>query len=135
MVVTTSVRAPSWHDNVHAYALTCFVPYWLHKFRLTLLFSYLWLWNISVLTSYYFLSADYVCIQLLHLFSCFLCLHALERLFCTIFICLHVVSCPVSFCIHDGLDYFYSSFHAGLDLFLVWTNLTTFEQYPHNTMF
>ena len=34
MVVTTSVRAPSWHDDVCACALTRFVPYRLHKFNL-----------------------------------------------------------------------------------------------------
>ena len=46
MVVTMSVRAPSWNDNVRACALTRFVPYKLHKFRLTLSFSYLCLLHI-----------------------------------------------------------------------------------------
>ena len=34
MVVTTSVRAPSWHGDIHMCTLTCFVRYPLHKFRL-----------------------------------------------------------------------------------------------------
>ena len=45
-----------------------FVPYPLHKFRLTLWFSYFWLWYLSVLTLYHFLSRDYVCVHLVPLF-------------------------------------------------------------------
>ena len=78
MIVTTSVCAPSWHDNIHVCALTRFAPYPLHKFRLTLSFSYLWLWNISVLTLCHVLSADYARVRLVHLFSFFLCLHRVE---------------------------------------------------------
>ena len=40
MVVTTSMRAPSWRDDVRACAGTCFVPYLLNKFTLTLSLSY-----------------------------------------------------------------------------------------------
>ena len=36
MVVTTSVRAPSWNDDICACALTRFSPYPLRKLRLTL---------------------------------------------------------------------------------------------------
>ena len=109
MVITTFMRALSWHDDMRVCAVTRFVPYTLHKFRLTLSFSYLWLWHISVLTSCQFLFADYVLVRLVHLFSLFLHIHAVEKCFCTICICLHVVSCPISFCLHAftfmrGLD-------------------------------
>ena len=40
MVVTTSMRATSWHDGVRACDLTHFIPYPLHKFRLTSSFYY-----------------------------------------------------------------------------------------------
>ena len=43
MVVTTSMRAPSFHGDVFACTLTRFVPYTLHKFRLTSSFSYMWM--------------------------------------------------------------------------------------------
>ena len=121
--MVTSVRAPSWHDDVHACALTCFVPYPLHKFRLTLPFSYMWLCNIYVLTFCHVLSVDYVCVWIVNLFSFFLRLHAVETLFCTVFFCLHVVSCPVSFCLHAGFNSFSSCLHVGLDFFLVLPNL------------
>ena len=84
IVVTTSVRAPSWHDVVCACTLTHFFPYPLHKFRLMLSFSYLWLWHIYVLTLYHFLSADYVRVRLVHFFSFFLHLHDVETFFCTV---------------------------------------------------
>ena len=123
MFVTTSVRVPSWHNDVRACSLTRFVPYPLHKFRLTWWFYYLWLWHISVLKLYHFISAEYVCVQLVHLFFFFLCLHAVETFFCTIFVCLHVVSCPVSIYLHSGLDSFSSYLHFGLYFLLVWPNL------------
>ena len=118
-----SVCARSWHDNIHACALTHFVAYPLHKFGLTLSFSYLWLWNISVLTLCHVLSTDYVCVPLVHLFSFFFCLHAVQTFFRKIYLCLHVVSCRVSFFLHSGFDYFSSCLHVGLDSFLVWPNL------------
>ena len=119
MSVKTSVRAPSWHDEVRACAFTRLVHYPQHKFRLKWSFYYLWLWNHSVLTSYHFLSADYFRVRLVHFFSFFLCLYAVETFFVTIFLCLHVVSCPVSFCLHTGLDSFSSCIHVGINLFLV----------------
>ena len=120
--MTTSVRALSWHDGVCASALTRFVPYPLHKFRLTLSFSYLWLWHLSVLTLYHFLSADYVCVWLVNLFFFSLCLHTVETFFPTILRCVHVLSYPISFCIHNGLNSFSSCLHVGMDFFLVWPN-------------
>ena len=81
MIGITSVHALSWHDNVRACAFTRFVPYPLCKFILTSSFSYLWLWNLSVLTSFHVLSAEYVRIRLVHLFSFFLRLHAVETFF------------------------------------------------------
>ena len=72
-------------------------------------FIYFWLWHLSILTPYHFLSMDYVCVRLVHLFLFFLCLH--------------IVSCPVSFCLHSGFDYFYSCIHVGLDFFLVLPNI------------
>ena len=60
MIVTTSVCAPSWRNNVCACSLTVFVPYPLHTFRLMMSFSYWWLWHLSVLMSYHILSAYYV---------------------------------------------------------------------------
>ena len=90
MVMTTSVRAPLWHDDVRVCALACFVPYPLHKFILTSSFFYFCLWHISVLMSYHFLSTEYVCVRLLHFSS---------SLLRTKFLCLHVVSCSVSFCL------------------------------------
>ena len=119
MVVMTSVHVPSWYDNIRACALTRFVPYPLHKFRVTSAFSCLWLWSLSVLTSCHVLSADYVCVILVHLFSFSIHLHAVEKFFRTILLCLHVVSCTVSFCLHSGFDYLSSCLHVGLDLFLV----------------
>ena len=130
MVVTTVVHAPSWHDNVRVCALTRFVPYPLYKFRLTSSFSYLWLRHISVLTPCHFLSADYVCVRLVHLFSFFLCLHAVETFFRTIFLCINVVSCLVSFYLHAGFDSFSSCLRVKLDFFLVWPNLN----YSYNTL-
>ena len=123
MVVTTSMRAPSWHDNVSACGITHFVPYQLHKFRLMLSLSYLWVWHLSVLTSCHIISTDYVRIQPVYFFSFFLRLHAVETYICTIFLCLQVVSCPVSFCIHSGFDSFFSCLHVGLNFFLGWPNL------------
>ena len=96
--MTTSVRAPSWHEDVRVCTLTFFVTYPLHKSRLPFSFSYLWLGHISVLRSYHLLSAEYVCVRLVHLFFFFFCLR-------TVF---------------DSLS---SCLHVGLDLFLVWTNL------------
>ena len=119
MVVTKSVCTLSWHEDVRVCVLNCFVPYLLHKFILTLSFSYLWLWNISVLTLCHILSEDYVRVQLVHLFPFSLYLHAVDTFFCTIFLCLHVVSCPVSFCLHAGFDSFSSCLHVGIDFFLV----------------
>ena len=119
MVVTTSVRASSWHDDIHVCALMHFVPYPLLKFSLTLSFSYLWLWHLSVLTVYHVLSSDYLSVRLVHFFSFFLRLHAVETFFRIIFICLHIVSCHVSLCLHAGFDYFSSCIHVGLDFFLV----------------
>ena len=55
-----SVRVPSCRDGVCECAMAVFVPYPLHKFRRTSSFSYWWLWQISVLTSYHLLSANYV---------------------------------------------------------------------------
>ena len=81
MVMTTYMRALSWHDYVRAFALTCFVPYPLHKFRLTSSFSYLWLWYLFVLTLCRVLSAYYVCVQLVHICSFFFCLHTVETFF------------------------------------------------------
>ena len=123
MVVTTSVHAPSWQDDTRVCALTRFVPYSLHKFRITSSFSYLWLWHLSVLTLCHVLSANYVSVRLVHLFSFLLCLHAVKKCFHTIFLCLHVVSFPVSLCIHAGFDYWSSCIHVGLYFFLVWPNL------------
>ena len=182
MVVTTSVRAPSWHGDVPVCALTRFVPYplhkfrlkssfsymwlchisvltswhvlstdyvrvrivfalyWLrgnwrpqrpasfetkvvHKFRLTSSFSYLWLWRLSVLTSCHILSADYVHVRLVHFFSFFLRLHAVGTFFRTIFLYLHVVSYPVSFCLHDGFNSFSSCLHVGINFFFFLPNL------------
>ena len=119
MVVMTSVHAPSWHEDVHACTLTFFVPYPLHKFRLKSSCSYLWLWYLSVHMSCHILSADYVRVQLVYLFYFSFRLHAVETLFCTIFLCLHVVSCPVSFFIHSVFNYLSSYLHVGLDFFLV----------------
>ena len=84
MVVTTYVHAPSWHDGLCVCTLTHLVPYPLHKFILTSWFSYLWLWRIYVITWYHFLSADYFCVWLVHLFNYSLCLHNVEAFFCTI---------------------------------------------------
>ena len=123
MVAMTSVRAPSWHNDICACALTRFVPYPLHKFRLTSSFSYLWQWHLSVLTPYHLLSADYVRVQLVHLFTFLLFLHDMEKFFRTIFHCLHVVSCPVSLCLHTILNYFSSCLHVGIYLLLVLPNL------------
>ena len=69
MVVMMSVRLLPWNNNVHACALTFFVPYPLCKFRITSSFSYWWIWHISVLMLYHLLSADYVRIKLVNLFS------------------------------------------------------------------
>ena len=82
MFVTTSVRALLWHDCIHVCALTRFVPYPLHKFRLASLFSCLWLWHHSVLNLYHLLSTDYVRIRLVHFSSFFLCLYNVEAFFC-----------------------------------------------------
>ena len=57
---------------------------------------------------------DYVHVLLVHFFSFFLCLHAVETFFRIIFLCLQVVSCPVSFYIHAGFDSFSSCLHVGL---------------------
>ena len=119
MVVMTSVFTPSWHEDVRVCVLNRFVPYLLHKLRLTLLFSYLWIWNIYVLTLCHVLSEDYVRVRLVNLFPFSLYLHAVDTFFCTIFLCLHVVSCPVSFCLHAGFDSFSSCLHVGIDFFLV----------------
>ena len=81
--------------------------------------------------SFHVLSLDYVRVRIVHIFSLFLRLHAGETFFHTIFLCLHVVSCPVSFYLHSGLDYFSFSIHIELDLFLVWTNLN----HIYNTFF
>ena len=123
MFVTTSLCASSWHDGVCACVFTPFVSYPLHKFRLTLSFSYLWLWHISVLMSFQFLCADYVRVQLVHFFSFFLRLHDVETLFHTIFLCLHVVSYPVSLYLHSGLNSFSSCLHVGIDFLLFLPNL------------
>ena len=121
MVVTAYVCETSWHDDGRACALKFFAPYTQHKFRLTFSFTYLWLWHISVLTPYNFLSAEYVRVQLVNFL-----LFPLSPLCGDIFpfsLCLHVVSYPVSFCFHTGFDYLSSCIHVGLDLFLVWPNL------------
>ena len=123
MVVATSVRVLLWHEDVRVCALTRFTPYPLHKFRLTSAFSYLWLCHISVLTSFNVLSADYISVRLVHLFSFLLRLHAVETFFRTILLCLHVVSCPVSFYLHAGFDSLSLCLHVGIDFFLVWPNL------------
>ena len=78
MVMATYVRAPLWYDDVRACVLTRFVPYSLHKFRLTLSVSYFWLWHLSILSSCHVLSADYIRVRLVHLFSFFFRLHAVE---------------------------------------------------------
>ena len=85
MVMATYVRAPLWYDDIRACALTLFVPYSLHKFRLTLSVSYFWLWHLSILLSCHVLSADYIRVRLVHLFFFFFRLHAVEMFFCTIF--------------------------------------------------
>ena len=72
------MRVPSWHDNIRTCTLTFFVPHPLHKLTLTSSFSYFSIWHLSVLKSYHFLSADYLCVQLVHVFFFFLCLHAVE---------------------------------------------------------
>ena len=59
MAGTTFAYVPSWRYDVRACAVTVFISYPLHKFRLTSSFSYWWLWHISVLTSYLFFSTDY----------------------------------------------------------------------------
>ena len=122
MVVTMSVCTLSWHEDVRVCVLNCFVPYLLHKFILTLSFSYLWLWNISVLTLYHFLPADYVYVRLVNLFLFYLCIQAMET-FLLPPLCVHVVSWPVSFYLYSGFYYFSSCLHVGLDLFLVWPKL------------
>ena len=106
MVVTTSVRAPSWHDDVRACALARFVPYPLHKFRLTSSFSYLWLWHISILMTCNVLFAYYVRVWPVNFFSFFLRLQAVETFFSTILLCLHVGFDSSSSCIHVGIDFF-----------------------------
>ena len=123
MFVTTSVRAPSCHEDVRTCALTCFIPYPVHKFRLTSSFFHLWIWHISVLMLCNFLSAEYVRVRLVNFIFFFLSLHAVQTFFCTIFLCLHVLSCPVSFCLHYGFDSFSSCLLVGLDFLLVWLNL------------
>ena len=80
-----------------------------------------------------FLSADYVCIRLVNLFLFFLSLNAVETFFCTIFLCLHVVSFPVSFCLHAGFDSFSSCLHVGINFFLIWPNLNNI--YNNSGMF
>ena len=122
MVMTTFMHAPSWRYDGCVCTLTRFVPYSLHKFRLTLSFSYMWLWHISVLTLCHVLSADYVHVRLVHFFSLFLHFQAVETFFCTVFLFLRVVYCPISFCLHTGFDSFSSCLRIGLDLFLVWPN-------------
>ena len=109
MVVTTYIRALSWHDDVRACSLTDFVPYPLHKTRLMSSFSYWWIWNIYVLISYHLLSVDYVRIQLVH--------------FCLFFLFLHNLSCPFSPCLHTWFDSSYFCIHTGLNLFFVWATL------------
>ena len=123
MGVTTSVRAQSWYDNVRVCSLTHFVSYPIHKFRLASSFSYLWLWHIFVLTLFHVLSADYICVRIVHLFYFFLCLHDVGKFLRTIFLCIHVVSCLVFFCIHAGFCSFSSCIHVGLYLLLVLPNL------------
>ena len=123
MAVTTYMRAPSWYEDVQVCALTHFVPYPLHKFRLKSSFYYLWLWHLSVFMPCHVLSEDYVCVRLVHLFYFLLCLHSMEKFFHTVFLCLHVVSYPVSFCIHAGFDYLSSCIHVGIDFFFVLPNL------------
>ena len=119
MVMTTSMRVLPWNDGVRACALTRFFPYPLHKCRLTSAFSYFWIWHISVLTSFHVLYADYVRLRLVHLFSFLLRLHAVETFFRTVFFCVHVVSCPVSFYLHSGFDSLSSCLHVGIDFLLV----------------
>ena len=123
MVVTLSVRAPSWHDDVRACSLTQFIPYPLNNFRLMLPVSYLCLWYITVLTSYHYLYDEYVCVWLVHTFFISICIHFLEILFCTIFLYLHIFSCPVYFCLHAWFDSSPSFLHVGLNFGLVWPNL------------
>ena len=116
MVVKTSMRALSYNDDVRACALTLFVPYPLCKFMLTSLFSYLWVWRISILTPYHFLSSDYVCVQLLYFF--FLCLHAVETFF-PFFFFIHAVPFPVSFCLQAGFVSYSSCVFVGIYFFYV----------------
>ena len=83
------LKNPTWilsygPDDVHActvMAWLCpsvlhegFVLYPLHKFRRTLSFSYWWIWQFYVRTSYHILSEDYICIRRLYfcLFSLYL---------------------------------------------------------------
>ena len=42
------------------------------------------------------------------------------EMFCDVFLCLHVVSCPVSFCFYAGIDSLSSYLRVGLNFFLVW---------------
>ena len=100
----TSMCAPTWHDDVCTCTLAQFVPYPLHKFRLTLSSYYLWQWHISVLTLYHSLSADYVCVRLVNFFFFSLCLKAAETFClpfplspCCILYCLLLSPCCIRF--------------------------------------
>ena len=124
-VVTTSVHAPSWHDDVRACALTRFVPYPLHKFRLVAM-AYFCPFVVPCLI-------HGLCPRTTCAFVFFsLRLHAVEIFLRTIFLCLHDVSCPVSFCIHAGFDFFSPCIHVILDLLLVWPNLNHISNTQRN---
>ena len=112
------------------------IPYPLRKLTLTSSFSYWWIWHISVLMSCEVLSADYVRVHLVYLFSFFVRLHAVEIFFRTIFLCLPFISFTVSFCLHAGFDYLSSCLHVGIYFFLVWPNIKqNFQQHVHSTHF
>ena len=72
-------------------------------------FSYWCLWHIYVVRAWQVLSEDYIDVLLVHLFS--------------VFLCLHVVSCPISFFLHAGFDSFSSSLHVGLNFLFILPNL------------
>ena len=76
MFVTTSVCALSRHEDVRACVVTVLVSYPLHKFILTLSFSYQCLLHISVLTFYHILSTEYVRVIIISLYLFSLCLYA-----------------------------------------------------------
>ena len=109
MVGMTSMRAPSWHDDICVCALTVFVPYSIRKFILMFSFYYFWIWHISGLASYHVLSTDHIHIRLVP--------------FCLFFLCIHDVSYPFSSYIHEWFDFSSLCLHNVFDFFFVRDNL------------